>query len=133
MDPPYDLSISTDPASHAEDDEHHYRLALSAPGVAPADLSVTVHPDPRVHEVELAGSTTVHGRTYTIDKRIHLPRDAEVTEDFAPHVSLANGILTLTVRKFPDEAAATTTKLTIESSSSAASVAQVAEPEAMAE
>ena len=106
-----------------------YRVSIAAPGVAPADLNVVVHPDPRVHEIELAGGSTVYGTTYAIDKRVHLPRDAEAKDAV---VSLANGILTLTVPKRAAEEASTPAKkmkLTIESPSEPAKAAE-AEAEA---
>lgn len=136
MEPPYVLNISTGPPVPTEDEEDgkkYYRFSIAAPGVAPADLRVTMHPDPRVLEVEIAGSTIVHGKTYAIDKRIRLPHDVETEEEYAPHVSLANGILTLTMaaeRAYPNRVEAGTRKLTIESSEAAA---PAAEPEAMSE
>lgn len=114
MAPPTHLTLCDPDQLGGDDPSKFYRLTLKAPGVAPDDLSVTVHPDPRVREIEIAGETTVAGRKYTIDKRVHLPRDADA-EDAA--VSLANGILTLVVPKPYDadkDAPAEKIKLTIE-------------------
>ena len=110
--------------------------SLSAPGVAPADMSVTVHPDPRVREIEIAGETTVHGMTYSIDKRYVLPREAELEEGGPfpePRVSLANGILTLTVAKRADPEPIEKMKLTVEVPETAKAPAAAAEQEPMME
>lgn len=127
MKPPFSLDLA-DTTAHPTGDET-YRVSIAAPGVAPADLNVVVHPDPRVHEIELNGGSTVYGTTYAIDKRVHLPRDAEAKDAV---VSLANGILTLTVPKRAAEEASTPAKkmkLTIESPSEPAKAAE-AEAEA---
>jgi len=75
-------------------DEPHYTLTITAPGMAIADLKVTA--DAANDHVKIRGSTKRTGAS--IDRSYQLPRDSDASHAEASHV---DGILTIKVPKKP--------------------------------
>lgn len=109
---PFKLELGSAPDQ--PDDGSRYRLTLEVAGIAPQDLSVTVQEG----EVKLEGSSAPHGIRYAVNRRFHLPRDAEAA---AATASLVDGILTISVPKRERPPAK---QLTIEAAGAVAPAAQ---------
>jgi HSP20 family protein len=106
------------PASEASSDDKLYRIAIELPGVAEADIDVTVDDGVVTVKGEKKTSREEKGETWYFSERqfgsfsrsFRLPTDADEAKVGAV---LKDGVLTLTVPKAGPEAAARARKVAI--------------------
>jgi len=86
-----DSSSAPAPTSNDDEAKEDIKIVLAAPGVRPADLSVSIIGS----EMSVKGETHKHGETFAINRKIAVPRLADAE---SAQVTASDGMITITMR-----------------------------------